>query len=266
MRFFLFFSLMLLLVSCGGPASSSAPPSPVPFPVGLRSAAPGEGEAPAPRLRAVPLTQQAAELRRIREQHSSLIASIPPTPAATPTLTVAGMAEVATARVRNHPEGYPIPPRVGEDWFDPSVGIDFYRDSGDDWTARRVRESHPHRELFYFSRYPDFIPNFSDRSIYLHLSRELVFEAVATLPLLGEPTPAMIAAFSDNLGWELRDSPEPVINLWTTFTVRREGSHHTYGVGGVMRLGVASAGEDDDLVEYVTPGIWLGPVVVERLR
>ncbi len=93
------------------------------------------------------------------------------------------------------------------------------------------------------------IPNFSDRSIYRHLSRELAFEAVATLPLLGEPTPGMIDAFSRYLGWELRDSPEPVVNLCTTFNVRREGASHVYAVGGVMRMGVASSGEGDAMVE-----------------
>ena len=90
----------------------------------------------------------------------------------------------------------------------------------------------------------------------------LVFEAVATLPLLGEPTPAIIQLFSR----ELCDSSEPVVNIWTTFRIRRDGLLHVYAVGGVMRMGVSSLGEDDDLVEYVTTGPWLGPVVVERLR
>ena len=63
-----------------------------------------------------------------------------------------------------------------------------------------MRESHPHRDLFYFSEYPDSIPNFFDRSIYRHLSRELVFESVSLLPLLGEPTPAMVNSFSPEPG------------------------------------------------------------------
>lgn len=68
------------------------------------------------------------------------------------------------------------------------------------------------------------------------------------------------------LGWELRDSSEPVVNIWTTFRVRCDGLLHVYAVGGVMRMGVSSLGEDDDLVEYVTPAPWVGPVVVDRLR
>ena len=195
-----------------------------------------------------------------------MIASIPPTPEPLPTLTVVERSFVASARVRHYPDGVPVPPRVGEDWFDPGVGLNFYRDSGDDWTSRSVRESHPHRDLFYFSEYPDSIPNFFDKSIYRYLSRELVFESVRLLPLLGEPTPAMVNSFSRNLGWELRDSPEPVINLWTSFTVRREGGFHTYAVGGVMLMGVSSSGDGETLMEYVTLGTWRGPVVVERLR
>ena len=93
-----------------------------------------------------------------------------------------------------------------------------------------------------------------------------MFESVRLLPLLGEPTPAMVNSFSRKLGWELRDSPEPVINLWTSFTVRREGGFHTYAVGGVMLMGVSSSGDGETLMEYVTLGTWRGPVVVERLR
>ena len=240
--------VLLLLVSCSGPAT----PEPVVLP---GPAAPGAhpGESVSQGV-SVPLTREASELRRIRDEHATLIDSIPPTPGPTPTLTVGERSLVALARVRRYPEGAPVPPRVGEDWFDPALGLEFYRDSGNDWTPRLVRESHPHRDLFYFSSYPESIPNFSDRSIYPHLARELVFEAVTTLPLLGEPTPAMVKAFPRRLGWELGDSPEPVINLWTTFIVQREGLSHVYAVGGVMRLGVSSVGEGEGLMEYVAPG------------
>ena len=214
---------------------------------------------------------EARELRRIRDEHAALIASIPPTPEPTPTLTAAGRSVLVSARVRQHPKGVPVPLPVGEDWFDPSLGLDFYRDSGGDWTAREVRENHSHRDLFYYVDYPESVANFADRSIHGPLARELVFEAVAALPLLGQPTPAMIDAFSRDLGWELRDSPRPAVNLWTTFTVRREGQFYVYAVGGVMLMGVSSSGEkdgenEDNLVEYVTPGRWIGPVVVERLK
>ena len=44
------------------------------------------------------------------------------------------------------------------------------------------------------------------------------------------------------------------------------GGFHTYAVGGVMLMGVSSTGDGETLMEYVTPGTWRGPVVVERLR
>ena len=260
MRLFRFLLvLMLLPVACFG----GEVPTPVVF---FPDAAVLPRGDVAPGLAPVPLTKRAEELRRVREQHAELIRSIPPTSEPTPTLTAAERSAAASARVRAYPEGAPIPPRVGEDWFDPAAGLAFYRDSGGDWTGRRVRETHTHRELFYYGEYPDSISNFSDRSIYQMISRELAFEAASSLPLLGDPTPAMIGAFSRNLGWELRDSSEPAVNLWTTFTVRREGEFHTYAVGGVMLMGMAWTGEGDGVVEYVTLGRWIGPVVVERLK
>ena len=261
MRSLLACGLLLFSAACLG-GSDPVPPTPV-----ILREAPAD---PAVSRRAADAEDARAdyseELRRVRAEHEALIASIPVTVVPTPTLTAAEVSLVAVARVQRYPDGAPAPPQVGEDWFDPGRGIDFYRDSGDDWTSRRVRESHPHRDLFYFQDYPGSIPNFHDRSIYRHIARELVFEAVDTLPLIGEPTPAMIDLFGKELGWEVRDSPEPVVNLWTTFKVVRDGLLHVYAVGGVMRLGVSSVGEGDTLLEYLTVGVWLGPVVVERLR
>ena len=238
------------------PAVSPAAPLPTALPLptaAVRAAPPGL------------LTREARELRRIRDEHAALIASIPPTPEPTPTLTAAERSVVVSARVRQHPEGVPVPLPVGEDWFVPSLGLDFYRDFGGDWTAEWVRENHSHRDLFYYADYPKSLANFSDGSIYRLLAREMLFEAVSVLPFLGEPTPAMMDAFSRDLGWELRDSSQPTVNLWTTFTVRREGQFYIYAVGGVMLMGVSSSGDnEDDLMEYVTPGRWIGPVVVER--
>ena len=173
---------------------------------------------------------------------------------------------VASAEIIAHPDGIPSSPSVDEDWFNPDLGITFYRDSGGDWTGRRVRETHSHRNLFFYSDYPSTIQNFADGSIYDSLAREMVFEAVRMLPVLGEPTPAMVTLFKNKLGWELRDSVRPVVNVWTTFVLREEGEMHRYSVGGVMLMGVGSAGEGEARVEYVAPGRWLGPVVVERLR
>ena len=272
MRLFFFFLLAVLLLavlvfvgfsylSGSGWPGAVIPPALTapPFPV---NGAADVHPVPAPLL-----TRDADELRRIREEHAALIASIPPTPEPTPTLTAVERSVLVSARVRQYPEGVPVPPPVGEDWFDPSLGLDFYRDSGGDWTAEWVRENHSHRDLFYYADYPESLANFADGSIYRLLAREMLFEAVSVLPFLGEPTPAMIDAFSRDLGWELRDSSRPAVNLWTTFTVRRDGQFYVYAVGGVMLMGVFSSGENEgDLMEYVTPGEWIGQVVVERLK
>ena len=251
--------LLVLVLGC------SSGPDARPTPVVLQGDVPSFVSVPAGSAQA-PLTLESDELRRVRAEHARLIDSIPPTAGVTPTLTAPERSEVAAARIRNHPEGVPIPPEVGANWFDPEVGIDFYRDSGGDWTPRKVRERHTHAALFYFEGYPESIPNFSNKGIYRFLARELVFEAADVLPLLGDPTPAMIEAFRQRIGWELLDSPSPVVNVWTTFLVYREGVQHTYAVAGVMRMGVASSGEGEDLVEYLVPGDWIGPVVVERIR
>ena len=169
------------------------------------------------------------------------------------------------AKVQDHAKGVPVPPQEDEDWFNPEVGLTFYREGTGDWTARRVRETHSHRNLFFYSEYPDEIANFDDGSILEDLAREMVFEAAQVLPLLGEPTPAMVDIFGRRMGWELRDSTRPVVNLWTTFVVSEGDEFHRYAIGGVMLMGVGSVVEGEDRLEYVLPGRWLGPVVVERL-
>ena len=217
------------------------------------------------RVQAIPLTKQALELRRLRDAHLELIASIPETPGPTATLTALERQEVVVAKIFAHPDGIPVRPSVDEDWFNPNLGLTFYRSSGGDWTARRVRETHTHRNLFFYDGYPDSVLNFADKSIYPALAREMVFEATRVLPLLGEPTPAMVEIFTKQLGWELRDSSRPVVNLWATFIISEKGEHHVYAIGGVMLMGVGAVGDGEDRLEYVTPGRWLGPVVVERL-
>ena len=213
----------------------------------------------------VPLTREASELRRIREEHQRLIASMPEDPEMTVTPGPVELQEAAIAKIVDSPEGLPAPAPVGADWFDPRVGLSFYRQSGGDWTSRRVRESHTHRNLFYYQGYPEGVVNFGDESIFQPLAQELVFEATRVLPVLGEPTLAMVDAFRRDLGWELLNAPAPVVNVWTTFVLKTGGEVHRYAVGGVMRLGVGYLGEGELRLEYLTPGEWVGPVVVERL-
>lgn len=79
-------------------------------------------------VQAVLLTKQAVELRRVLDEHRQLIESIQETPGPTPTLTVREMQEVAVARVVAHPEGVPLPPEVDQNWFNPKLGLTFYRE------------------------------------------------------------------------------------------------------------------------------------------
>ena len=219
-----------------------------------------------PGILAVALTREASELRRVREEHERLIASIPTPAPDTPTPSKQERQDKAMARVFDHPDGVPSSPSYDRDWFDPDKGLTFYRDSGGDWTARKVREGHTHRGVFYYDNYPDGVLNFPDESIYPALARELAFAAADVMPLLGDPTPAMVKTFSDNLGWEIRDSPEPLLNIWTKFTFEMEREDHTFAVGGVMLMGVSSIGEGASRLQYVEPGHWVGSVVVERLE
>ncbi len=264
MRFGVFILLVLSLAAfgCGGGDSEGQSGPELLLDVPARASGVGPEEAA---FQSIPLTKQASELRRLRDEHVKLIESIPPTPGATPTLTVVEQQVVASAKIIAHPDGIPVPPSVDENWFNPNLGLTFYRNAGGDWTARRVRETHTHRNLFFYGDYPDTVLNFGDKSIYPELAREMVFEATRVLPILGEPTPAMVDIFTKQLGWELRDSSRPVVNLWSTFVVSTEGEHHVYSIGGVMLMGVGSVGEGEDRLEYVTPGRWLGPVIVERL-
>lgn len=217
------------------------------------------------RVESVPLTKEAEDLRRLRREHRELIESIPPDPTPAPTMSLTERQKVAGVVVLEHPEGVAVPEPLPSDWFDPSVGLSFYREEGGDWTARRVRQNHSHRRLFYFSGYPSGVRNFYDGSIIPVLAREMAFEAVEVLPLLGSVTPGMVSSLAYGMGWELRDGPGAVVNLWSEFGLHVEGEVHRYVVGGVMEFGVGATFAGEERVEYLEVGEWVGPVVVERL-
>ena len=262
MRFAFFLLFFLVLAGCSG-GGVSPPPTPLPLdlPDASYSGPMGREEV---RAQPVALTKQAEEYRRIREEHSRLIASIPTVPAATPTLEPEVRQRVAVARVIDHPHGVPIPPVLGEEWFDPDRGLTFFRRDGGDWTPRRVREGHTHRALFYHRGYPEGVPNFSDESIYPALARELAFEAVEVFPGFGDPTPGLIRSLADNLGWSLRDNLGPAVNIWTHVRLVEAGEEYRYAVGGVMMM--ATLFSEGRSFEYLIPGHWIGPVVVERIE
>ena len=213
------------------------------------------------------LTHEAGELRRVAEEHASLMTSIPPTPIMTPTLTVEELRESSYVGVSREEAAAGIEvevPVVG--WFDQSEGLTFYRENGGDWTARSVRDSHPFARFVYYDGYPSDVASFGDGSLYEEVARNLAFGASEVVNFLGSPTPELVRTFMRELGWELRAGSEPYINVWTTFDFVSEGAMHTYAVGGVMRLDLVSrplyGGES---LDYLVPGPFVGPVVVERL-
>ena len=191
MRFglFIILALSLAVYGCWGGDSEDQIGLDLPLDVPGPSSGVGPEEAG---FEPIPLTRQASELRRLRDEHLKLIESIPPTPGATPTLSVVERKVVADVKIIAHPDGIPVRPSVDEDWFNPDLGLTFYRNSGSDWTPQRVRETHTYRNLFFYDGYPDTVLNFVDKNIYPALAREMVFEATRVLPLPGEPTPAMV--------------------------------------------------------------------------
>ncbi len=213
----------------------------------------------------VPLTKEAEELRRLRQQHGELIKSLPAEPTEAPTPTLRERQRRAGVVVIEHPEGVPVGPEVVEEWFNPTVGLSFYREEGGDWTSRKLRESHTHRRLFYFGGYPAGVRNFQDGSIFPVLARELGFEAVRALPLLGEVTPGLVDSFTRGIGWEVRDAPGVVINVWSEFEFKSRKEVHRYVAGGVMEMRVKGMVDGDEKLEYLEFSRWVGPVVVERL-
>ena len=260
-------ALVLLLAGCAEPSPRVVRVS-AEFATPVAAASPPEGYVEVGAL----ATMEATELRRIRGEHIALIESAAAksaaeTDAAVVAETVAP-AEVqarALARVLAAPEGMLLPVDPDQSWFHPDRGLTFFRMAGGDWTASSVRESHTHRNLFYYPDYPAVIDNFEDGSIYPDLARELAFAGVDLVKVLGEPHPGMVEVFARNLGWELRDTAGPVINLWTHILVVDDGLSTGFAVGGVMRLGVRSVGEGADRLDYLVAGRWIGPVVVERL-
>lgn len=212
------------------------------------------------------LTHEASERRRIREEHEGLIRSLPPSPEPTPTLDARERQKSVGARLAGHGGGLPPAVEVLEGWFDPDVGLSFARRSGGDWTSRVVRENHGYRGLVYFEGYPEGIPNFYDGSLQKYLARELAFGAWRVMPMLGEPTPVLVDIIAGSIGWEVRNAPGAVVNVWSDFVLVRDEEEHRLVLGGVMRMSVMSHGEGDGRMDYLVPGSWIGSVVVERVE
>ena len=84
--------------------------------------------------------------------------------------------------------------------------------------------------------------------------------------MLGEPTPVVVDIIGSSLGWEVRNAPGAVVNVWSDFVLVRDKEEHRLVVGGVMRMGVMNRGEGDARMDYLVTGDWVGSVVVERVE
>ena len=210
-------------------------------------------------------TRVAADRRRLREQHATLIASTGTNPLEpTPTAELAERQQEAIVRVAGPQAGERVAGRH-TGWFDPDRGLEFYREAGGDWTPASLREQHPYAPLVYYDDYQDGISSFGAGSLQGDMARELAYEAYGLLPIIGSPTPQLVDLLESNLGWEFRDAAEPVMNIWSTFRVSESGGGGArFAVGGVMVFGVGSTGEGDGRQDYLQVGSWVDSVVVER--
>lgn len=210
-------------------------------------------------------TRDASELRRVRDEHAALIRSRAVPVGVTPTPPLHVAQEAAIAQVLEWGEGFPVLPDSRSFWFEPGEGVSFFRYDGGDWTRRRVREGHSHRDVIYFESFPPQVPNFFAGSVQPHLARELVFAATDVMPELGTPSPLLIRHFLRNLGWEFVVSSEPVANVWTFYQWRDDDVVQRFAVGGVMLFESRQMVVSGETYPYLVPGRWLGSVVVERL-
>lgn len=209
------------------------------------------------------LTKDASELVRLREEHSTLIASSP-----------AGR-EVGPTSVEFDPQGRASEVLAGVDSYserslapNPLDGVYWYRDSGGDWSPPRMREVNPYGRLFYATgQLPDH-PSFYDETIYVDIASRIAGELARVMPVVGEK--AFRLGLDENLGWELASPKEPAIYVWSRFEFQGPEDDRAldYVVGGVLRLGVRDFldGDGNLVYQYLVPADFVGPVLVERVR
>lgn len=218
-------------------------------------------------VKPVELTRTADERRRMRDDHARLIDRMPGTATPVPTPDADDLEKVAVARVVEAFSDRGYESEAHADWFDPERGLYFFREGRGDWSTSRLRKVNPYSALFYYEEYPHELANFAEGSMQRELAVMLAFEAASLMPVLGSPTPAMVDLIEDKLGWAIRASDGPVINVWSEFDLVSRGvARQRFAVGGVMELGVGRRGRGDEWYEYLEVGRWIGPVVVERLQ
>lgn len=206
-------------------------------------------------------TAHARDLRRQREQHAALIASIP---TSTPLPTIAPAA-VASAYLLDN---VPLPtaePLVSE----PRLGVWWYRHAGGDWTPNRIRDLNPYYRIFYDLEIDSRYATFANGGIQNEAARLLADEIVLQLPAIADRASLLINPLGDRLGWEFVNAEVPVIRLWSRFTYSGPDNLDPVElrVGGVLAFTLADHRDPttgDVVYQYPVINNWLGPVLLEE--
>lgn len=216
---------------------------------------------PAPRL-----THEAAERSRILAEHQTLIASLPPTREPIP-LTPSDVAtqQAAAAQVYDSGDrGLAQEPFPGEGWFDPDVGLYFWRENGGDWTTLEARESSPYWEYVEYDGYPPGVPNFADGSMGLSIARKMAFAMADARPEFGSVNQSMIRVLQSRLGWEFRTDAPDKANVWSYFTLVEGRYIGEFRIGGVVQFHLKPLPGGAAGAMYLDLGEFVGSFVVER--
>lgn len=206
-------------------------------------------------------TAQALELRRVRDEHSRLIASIP-TPTPIPTISAA---EIASRYLLDGDAPDPLPGLAA----DPSLGVWWYRTSPGDWTASRMREANPYTPLFAATDLRPQHGNFENGGLQETIAQLMGDELVRIEPEFQHTVSRLVLPMADRLGWEFVSPDLPVVRLWTSFTYigPEDVVPVEYRMGGVLAFGVAEHRDPatgDVLYQYPVVSHWIGPVLVEN--
>ncbi len=200
-------------------------------------------------------------MRRVRDEHARLIASIP-TPTPIPTIAAA---EIASRYLLDGEVPDPLPGLAA----DPALGVWWYRASAGDWTPSRMREANPYAPLFDTDGLAPQHANFANGGLQETISQLLADELVKIDPEFEYTVTRLVLPMRDRLGWEFVSPDLPVVRLWTSFTYigPQDVVPVEYRMGGVLAFGVAEHRDPatgDVLYQYPVVSHWIGPVLLEN--
>ena len=195
------------------------------------------------------------DLVRVREQHASLISTIP-TPTLFPTRPPEEVASVYLLT------GEDVSDDAMAESFetDPAMGIWWFRKSGGDWTTRRIRETNPYAPLFYSGEYRAEHPSFGDQGMQELIAQRLAEGAELLLPEIRGRGATLVSPLASNLGWEIASGELPVVRVWSHFTYLGplDDGAREYRVGGALAFGV------QDYVDPVSGNVIYQYLVMDR--